>query len=391
MMPAKDPSATREKVLSTLGASPSEKEELLTYNMNRFNHDKLGLPLKIPLPDEPFIETWENYLSMSREKGVFSVLKEILVQLSFPVLNGISGEEFYISATRRGVSPDNIHQATGIILSQPETIRLLLHQTPAGRVPLIITGNRQDFEALVQALTKKNEPAPVSESMGAVIVAGCNNWDRIRRYRNQWEKENPSDCSQQKWEEEFKRFVTRKELYQDKFIILSEGPYSGVSAEDMGMSAKEWKRHSLTIRVEHEAAHYFTRQVLSSMQNSLIDEFIADYMGITAAAGHYRADWFLRFIGLSNFPEFTRGGRLEIYRGDPPLSDGAFRILQAIAKQASENLEQFDSSCSIDHNDMKENTAVLIAMTFLTMEEIASLKGVELLKQSFDSARALII
>ena len=30
------------------------------------------------------------------------------------------------------------------------------------------------------------------------------------------------------------------------------------------------------------------------MRNNILDELVADYMGITAAAGRYRADWFLR-------------------------------------------------------------------------------------------------
>ena len=37
------------------------------------------------------------------------------------------------------------------------------------------------------------------------------------------------------------------------------------------------------------------------MRNNLLDELIADYMGITAAAGQYRSDWFLRFMGWSRF------------------------------------------------------------------------------------------
>lgn len=74
------------------------------------------------------------------------------------------------------------------------------------------------------------------------------------------------------------------------------------------------------------------------MRNNMRDELIADYQGIVAAnGGRYRADWFLRFIGLEAFPEYRQGGRLQNYRGQPPLSDGAFKILQVLVKDAAEN------------------------------------------------------
>ena len=46
------------------------------------------------------------------------------------------------------------------------------------------------------------------------------------------------------------------------------------------------------------------------MRNNLHDELIADYAGITAAIGHYRAAWFLRFLGLEDYPTYRPGGRL---------------------------------------------------------------------------------
>jgi len=66
------------------------------------------------------------------------------------------------------------------------------------------------------------------------------------------------------------------------------------------------------------------------MRNNLLDEVIADYFGITAACGRFRADWLLRFFGLESYPRYRAGGRLEHYRGDPPLSDAAFLVLQRL-------------------------------------------------------------
>jgi hypothetical protein len=134
--------------------------------------------------------------------------------------------------------------------------------------------------------------------------------------------------------------MSQKEQYQDRFILLSEGPYSAVPAHELELDDEPWRKLSLVIRREHECAHYFTRRVFGSMRNHLLDELIADYCGIYAALGRFRADWFLRFVGLEKFPHYREGGRLQNYRGDPPLSDAAFTVLQAVVKVAAEKLER---------------------------------------------------
>ncbi|MBC6421591.1 MAG: hypothetical protein GDA38_08585 [Hormoscilla sp. SP12CHS1] len=77
--------------------------------------------------------------------------------------------------------------ATGLILKEPESLQLIIHESAAGEIPVIIAGCREDFVSLVQALTKRNEPHPIPDSMGATMVSGFNNWDRIRQYRASWE------------------------------------------------------------------------------------------------------------------------------------------------------------------------------------------------------------
>ena len=118
------------------------------------------------------------------------------------------------------------------------------------------------------------------------------------------------------------------------------------------------------------------------MQNRLLDELIADYMGIVAAAGCFKADWFLRFMGLENFPEYRNGGRLENYRGNPPLSNGAFKLLQTLAGQAALNVERFDAQYG-QNKKIGENSAfMLFALARLTIEELASKQGIRLLSDA---------
>jgi len=225
---------------------------------------------------------------------------------------------------------------------------------------------------LVRALTARNEPAPIPDSMGATMVAGYNNWDRVNQRKRKWQQQHPDDRAGRGWQRHFRqKIVPAKELYQDRFIILSDGPYSGVAAETLGIDNETWKERSLAIRLEHECTHYFTRRLFGSMRNNLLDELIADYRGITFANGRYRADWFLRFLGLESFPEYRAGGRLENYRGDPPLSDAAMQVLASLVVTAARNLERYDTDRASDLDTPQQQARLLIALTRLTLEELA--------------------
>lgn len=356
----------RADVLKVYGANASDAEELLAYNENVFDTAGLALPINFPLAPELHVATWERYLAEATAIGTFEALKKRLVQLWFPIREGISQTETYRAATRKGVPVDGMAEATGLVLTQPEKLQLIIHQSLAGTIPVLIAGNREDFVLLVQALTMRNEPNPVPASMGACMVAGFNNWDRVRQYRQQWEANHPENKSETSWAAEFKRLIPEKELYQDRFMILSQGPYSNVSAQDIGLPEAEWLRLSLTIRLEHECTHYFTRRLFNSMRNNLIDELIADYRGIVSATNRYRADWFLRFMGLELFPHYREGGRLQNYRGN--LSERSFKILQSLVVSAANNLEYFERQQTNSINP----AVMLTTLCCLTLEELAS-------------------
>jgi len=78
------------------------------------------------------------------------------------------------------------------------------------------------------------------------------------------------------------------------------------------------------------------------MRNRLADELIADYMGIVAATGSFRADWLVRFLGVERHPVYRPGGRLEEYGGDLALDGGSFRVLCAAVERCARNLEAID-------------------------------------------------
>jgi hypothetical protein len=366
----------RIRVLRAFGAEGATLDELLRYNTNHFDQTLVLAPRSYPLADEEFVSTWTSYVKNAGFGKVFDFLKIRLVQLNFPIREGISRCEDYMAATKRGQCVDKMQAATGLVLEQPAQLRLSIYQTPAGKIPVIYTSHRPDFASLVRALTMRNEPLPVPESMGASIVSGYNNWDRIRPYRAACKTDS-------EWNIEFSRLIPRKELYQDRFLLLSGGYYSGVAPSALDLSDSEWREKSLTIRCEHECAHYLTRRVFSSMRNHLLDELIADYSGIVAAIGYFRPDWFLHFMGLEGFPSYRGTGRFENYRGEPPLSDTAFRILQAIVKSAAELLEVFTKRHAglLSRPDFRP--LAITVLSTQTLEELADVESQETLARIF--------
>ncbi len=379
---------TQAARLAGFGASAGEAAELLAYQSNGFDLGQLGPETSLPLPDEPFVAIWERWAEEARERGAFAVLREQLPQLWFPIAAGISQAEGYRAATRRGVLPSDLPEATGLELDRPELVDLEIYRSPAGRIPLLVARGRREFVALLQALSRRNEPVPVLASQGAVMVSGYINWARIRELRRRWETLDPATRECATWSEELARITAHRELYQDRFIVLSNGPYSGVPAADLGLDETEWRRLSLLIRRDHECAHYFTRRVFGSMRNNLLDELIADYCGMTGAIGRFRADWFLRFLGLGGHRPYRGGGRLDLYRGEPPLSDEAFQVLQAIIAAAAENLERFDARRPAGPRSPGDRALLIAALGALRLDELAATDGAPRLEETVESLRA---
>ena len=363
----------------------SEVNELRVYNNNGFKRIGLDELPNLPLASEPFADTWAEYATEAENCGVWRSLQKRLVQLHFPIEPGISSSDPYRAATLKGKPIEEIPEATGLQLKTPKSLRLILHPTQAGEIPLIVVPQRKDFVTLLCALVGKNEPLDIPDYLGAMMVSGLNNWDRIESLKHEWEKENPVDFTGLLWAAEFQRIIKKKELYQDRFIILSAIPYSGVSADEMELPEDEWLKLSLIIRQEHECTHYFTKRVLGSMQNRLMDELMADYIGIRAALGYFRADWFLRFMGLEKFSEYLPGSRIEHYCNDANLSPGAFKGLQAITIKAAQNLEQIDKNCHKQLNSAKNRAILVILLAHCTLDKLADLKVIDRISQDFQS------
>jgi hypothetical protein len=374
--------AFRADVLAACGAKGHAIDELLVYNAKPFPAEAAATHPAFPLADEPHVEAWRTYEREGRDTDTFGALKRHFVQLRFPIAPGMSTTDAYRQATRRGLLEAADPYADGaVVLDRPDQLELTLVPTIGGHVPVIVVGDRSDFVKFVQAFSERNEPTAVPDAMGACIVKGLNNWSRIRVYRARWEQTLSAAATEDEWAEEFQRLIPRKELYQDRFIILSRGPYSAIAARDVGFDEREWLERSLIIRREHEITHYFTYRMFNAIRNNVFDELVADFVGLVRAFGAYRADLALRFLGLEAHPAFRAGGRLEVYRGKPPLSDEAFAVARTLAVRSAHNLEAFARARPECLQTLGALGALTFALSTMTLEELAAGEMSQLLRE----------
>lgn len=363
--------ARRARLLEECGAAPGRIDALLAYTATPYG----GLPAAagaFPLADEPHVEAWQRYAAEADASGAFAALRRHFVQLQFPVRAGISEDEAYRRATRRGFFDEAAPFAPGVVLEEPDGLELQIHASIAGRIPVLVPATRADFVTLVQAFTGRNEPAPVPESMGACLVNGLNNWSRVEDHRARWREAHGAAATDEAWAAEFKALVARKPLYQDRFIILSRGPYSATPAEDVDQPDDEWLGRSLAIRLEHECTHYLTYRCAGLIRSNALDELLADFAGLAAATGTYSAALALRFLGLDAFPEIRPGSRLLIYRGQPPLPDDAMQVVAALAVRAARQLERLALDSGEALRDRVALGRLVASLAACTLDELAS-------------------
>jgi hypothetical protein len=369
------------------GATETQAAELVAYAASPLHRD---LPARraYPLADAPCIADWQRYADEARggDGRAAALLRRVLVQLRFPIAGGMSRDPAYRAATLDGDLPD---LSGGVPFVQPDDVDIFLYATPAGQVPVVHAAAREDFELLVRAIMHRNEPVSVPASMGACLVAGYNNWDRIDRLRREFAAEHPEDRTGAAWDAVFPA-MTAKDRYQDRFMLVSSGPYSATPAAAMRLTDAEWLAASLRLRLAHEATHYVTRQAFGVMRMSLLDELVADHLGLVHAFGAFRAEAFLRFMGIEAFPSCRADGRLENYRGSPPLADDAFALLRPIVVRVARQLEALDPSRQCQPFDLCEQARVTIALLRVGLEGLVADDAPARLARGLEDAAACV-
>ena len=126
--------AERVAVLRAHGAGAGQIQELLRYTEPTFDLSG-ACRQQFPLDDEPFVAAWSHYVAESARHGTWSCLVDKLVQLRFPIAEGMSRNGAYRAATRQGDLSGAPDTGRGLCLRAPGRLQLLLHCTPAVESP----------------------------------------------------------------------------------------------------------------------------------------------------------------------------------------------------------------------------------------------------------------
>lgn len=352
----------RQAVLRHFGFSPRVVERLME-GLARDVPPVCPDPALVVPGNELFVPDWIACCLDARRRGAVPALRDVLFELNFPIAGGVSGTlEYQSLALAGGSGLEDVRKSLtlpGPEWEAPERMRVFMHDTGAGLLPVIHAAARADFVTLVRAIVHRNEPAPVPASMGSSFINGYNNRTRYLRVREALaagvmkpEARNP-------------------QLWKDRLLLLASGPYSGVGADKMGLEPDEWVERSTTLRLHHESCHYVVRRLFPKLKFGLQDELIADFAGLMGATGEFRAKDFLLFMGLERYPEYRPGGRLENYPrecgGDAETLNAAGRLLV----EAAESLERFFASWD-PLRFIVEKARVLAVLTFLPLEALAA-------------------
>ena len=255
---------TLDNLAGKYGLAGEERQIFDEYTTNRFTGAQ-----EIGEPDTSFLGFWERTIEYARLFGADKAINEKVCSVR-PV-------EF----------------------RSPDTLRIEMYDSVAGRIPIIYVRDTADFEQLVTNIAHKGIRPDNISATGASFISGK---------------------------------TTR-------FIILSAKPYSNVPASELGLSDEaEWAENSLLLRRGHECTHYFTKQTYGITNNILHDEIMADFIGIYETFGFYRAEWFLRFMGIIK----GSGGRLVVYTENLP--ENVRNAVSELAELCARSLEKWSLS-----------------------------------------------
>lgn len=272
-----------------------------------------------PMADAPELAWWTNLTSgavdgVLQGQPVLELLQSGLPQLLLPQENGISSSDLYKALVLRGERMD--HTLFAAVGAPPqwhctEALRFWIAPHPCGAMPVVQTPSWADFVLLVRALAHRSEPVMLADGVHAQAVSGLIHWGLIHAFGRR---------------------------SRARLIVLHDAPYGSVQASDVpgDLTEAEWLQASSNLRLEHEHTHLATKRLLGQMRINLLDELIADCMGMVAALGRFHAELFGRCLGIQ-----SASGRWTTYTNE--LSEAEARLaLDLVMLRAGELEEHLD-------------------------------------------------
>lgn len=384
-MPLRHQRVERQAVLTALGGSATAIQQVLGYCENRFDPEKAPAAPVFPMADEPHVADWRAYVGQSGP-DVFAGLQARLPQLCIPVRTGMAQTPAYAEVIRRG-QPFRADAFGGTLrLEQPMALQLIMHEHPAGALPILVTRHRPDFETLQRALALRHEPVAINASVNAQMIAGLLNWDRVQHYQTRWMAQYGL-ATLASWGQEMQRVAsTEKWRFYDRLMLVCEHPYSGLSAQQLGLDLTEaqWLHASTRLRLEHEFTHYTTMRLYGYMGLNLFDETICDWAGMTAALGRFDGQWFLQCLGLEDWPRVRPEGRVHTYC--QALDHEAFALQCRLMLHVAAGVEALSRAYYTEQNRLH----FLLALTRLTLELLAAENREAFFLRAYEEAARLL-
>lgn len=275
---------------------------------------------EFPLAQPPELAWWSNLTADASDgvlqgQRVLELLQSGLPQLLLPQQSGISSSDLYKALVLRGESVDQALIAGVDAVPQwhdPEALRFWIAPHPCGAMPVVQTPSGADFVQLVRALAYRCEPVALADGVHAQAVSGLIHWGLIRAFGRQ---------------------------SRARLIVLHEAPYGSVPASDVpgDLSDAAWLQASSNLRLEHELTHLATKRLLGEMRLNLLDELIADCMGMVAALGRFNAELFGRCLGIR-----SASGRWMTYTRGLSETDAhqALELVRVRATELEQHLDQ---------------------------------------------------
>ena len=316
--------------------------------------------LRFPLPDESFVPLWQKYSEEVTDAGSIHPLAAYLPQLQFPIRERISLSPAYQLATAvYHHIPVGKALKCELELIAPDKCKLAIHQTPAGRIPILLAEHRSDFIALVQALVWNNEPVEIAAGTDCIAVS--------RSQRQAQPTSHPT---------------------RERFLLVSADT-SGETSRASGVMQSLWRKSLPMIRCEHGSTHYFSRRILGSMRNLFPDEVIAHFYGLACVLGRFRAEWMMESLGFANSDRGMQDLTRTPQCADPPLSSGALSCLLKVVENAASNLEVFAKEICRPGMTLATKASILLTLFAFSLEELAMPDAAEWLLWEFERQSTL--
>lgn len=216
--------------------------------------------------------------------------------------------------------------------------------TPSGPVEVLFLKNRADFETFLQIIGNKAQPVQISPTVGAITYRGLADWGKVSRAHETYLSSGGDD-----WPSEFARLAKQPGAFRTELVVISEGPYSDIPADETEYGKEDWLRISREIRLHHECAHVVCRRTLPEDILPVWDEITADVVGLICATGAYSASLAMQFLGIR--ADGYTGGRLVEYLDETQLErvDEISRELSAACAQIENTCSEYDLAHPFDY------------------------------------------